>query len=150
MTEEHIADAADMKRLRKRPAANLFLMCVGNLRGVPGDRFAEGDWDFGANGATPRGNGLTIAVAYYEVGGYAEVENDVEALARHRPGKHIATDHNAIDADGTNVREDRLQGGKIPVNIEQGRDAHAEFYVGKETLVGKRRLSGRDACREET
>jgi len=53
-----------------------------------------------------------------------ELPQEGERFARHRAGEDVAADHDPLDPGGADLREHRLEGGEIAVNVIERGDAH--------------------------
>jgi hypothetical protein len=53
-----------------------------------------------------------------------QLEETLEGLARHRPGKHIAPHDDVVDLCSMQIFQDRFKGGQVPVDVIERRDPH--------------------------
>jgi len=74
--------------------------------------------------ACPRCKHLSVAIAMDEMQGNIQLEQSPECFAWHRPRYYITSDDYLIYLCSTNLVEDRLECGKIPMNVIDCSRAH--------------------------
>jgi hypothetical protein len=71
-----------------------------------------------------------VALSQFECGelsGNVEVRQACESLTRHRARKHIAPDHDVVDAFSSDLVEYGLECGKVAMNVVECGDRHGAF-----------------------
>jgi hypothetical protein len=97
-----------LKRLRQRLSRNRSRVC-DHTRIVSGEL----------------GKDREFAVAVDECHRQVQAEEEVQSFARHRAWQHISTDDYAVDVGIPHLGQDRLESGKVPVNVIEDSHAHS-------------------------
>jgi hypothetical protein len=109
----------------RRPAPDEAFVIGKQLPGAPAKRLTKllGDPRVPT---PPFSKSRALAIAVYEVQWKRALEQSSQHVTRHRTWDEIATNNNGVCLGAANVGQDRLEGGKISVNVEQCSDSHLQ------------------------
>ena len=129
VTKQHAPKRRDVHPKRPRPACDNSLVLPRELLCIPANHWPELFRDFRGLFAGKLLEDDAIAIPGNELNRKINRKQKVERLAWHRAGKDIAPDDDLIDARAANIFDDRLEGGKIPMDVVQRCEADREALL---------------------